>query len=81
MKTLTGRLECTPPPSAVLPVGLPALHQMWGGMLRWLAIRNLRRMLHTMPDWLLRDIGVLRSEIDMIARQIVDGHDPLTLRG
>ena len=47
---------------------------------RRLAIRQLRRGLHATPDWLLHDIGVPRTEIDLAAMLIVDGRHPLSYR-
>ena len=35
-------------------------------------VRQQRRMLRDMPDELLMDIGILRSEIDQIAQALVD---------
>jgi len=42
-----------------------------------LAIRQLRHALRAMPDWLLHDIGVNRSDIDNVAVRVVDGEASL----
>src|SRR5262245_60200375 len=39
---------------------------------RQMLVREQRRMLREMPDELLRDIGILRTEIDYIAQALVD---------
>lgn len=57
--------------------GLP--YRMWRAFIRLLAIRQLRHALRAMPDWLLDDVGVKRSDIDSLAVRMVDGHDRLSL--
>jgi len=47
--------------------------QVWQGWMRSLAIRHLRRDLSSLPDWLLYDIGITRTDIPSIAVEIVDG--------
>ena len=49
------------------------LYRLWRDFIRMLAVRQLRQALRTMPDWLLRDIGVKRSDIDAVAVWVVDG--------
>jgi uncharacterized protein YjiS (DUF1127 family) len=45
---------------------------------RQMLVQEQRRMLRAMPDELLRDIGIPRSDIDQIAQALVDnpGADP-----
>jgi uncharacterized protein YjiS (DUF1127 family) len=45
---------------------------------RQMLVQEQRRMLRAMPDELLSDIGILRSDIDEIAQALVDnpGADP-----
>jgi uncharacterized protein YjiS (DUF1127 family) len=33
---------------------------------RYLAIRRTRRKLHELPDWILRDIGLCRGDIEAL---------------
>lgn len=40
---------------------------------RSIAIHRRRRMLQQMPDFLLKDIGISRSDIDYVVRASVDG--------
>jgi len=54
---------------------------------RWVAsaarsmeIKRGRRMLHGLPDHLLKDIGIGRSEIDYLTEALVDGRQDPTLR-
>jgi uncharacterized protein YjiS (DUF1127 family) len=47
--------------------------RVWRSWIRSLAIRHLRRDLSSLPDWLLYDIGITRTDIPSIAVGIVDG--------
>jgi len=47
---------------------------------RWMAIRRQRQVLHTMPDWILKDVGINRSEIDSLSVCLVDGEPDPTSR-
>jgi uncharacterized protein YjiS (DUF1127 family) len=47
--------------------------RLLGRLHRAVRIRTMRRELQRMPDRLLKDIGVSRSEIDSIVMGIVDG--------
>jgi uncharacterized protein YjiS (DUF1127 family) len=47
--------------------------QLWRAWIRRLMIRHLRRELSAMPDWLLYDAGIDRSDICSLAVEIVDG--------
>jgi uncharacterized protein YjiS (DUF1127 family) len=49
------------------------LHRLWREFARMLVARQLRQALRAMPDWLLHDIGVNRSDIDAVAVCLVDG--------
>jgi uncharacterized protein YjiS (DUF1127 family) len=40
---------------------------------RYFAIRRTRRKLHELPDWILRDIGINRGEIDGLSARV---HEP-----
>jgi uncharacterized protein YjiS (DUF1127 family) len=58
-----------------------------GRFLRWLkrfvrrvAIHRQRQVLQELPDWMLKDIGINRSDIDSIAVHLVDGRRDPTLR-
>jgi uncharacterized protein YjiS (DUF1127 family) len=42
---------------------------------RSIKIRHTRRQLQTMPDHLLKDIGISRSDIDSVALALIDGPD------
>ncbi len=56
-------------------VRFPARAATW--LARWLARRRMRRILHEMPDHLLKDVGVSRSDIEYLAAAVVDGlQDP-----
>jgi uncharacterized protein YjiS (DUF1127 family) len=45
-------------------------------MVRSIKIRHTRRQLQMMPDHLLKDIGISRSDIDSVAAALIDGPDP-----
>jgi uncharacterized protein YjiS (DUF1127 family) len=65
------------------PSGTPAWLRRAAGIVRRLAaeirravdINSRRRMLHQMPDYLLKDIGISRSDIDYVAAVLVDEDD------
>ena len=57
--------------SDIDPVQLAS--QVWQRWIRSLAIRHLRRDLSSLPNWLLNDIGITRTDIPSIAVEIVDG--------
>jgi uncharacterized protein YjiS (DUF1127 family) len=42
---------------------------------RSIEINSRRRLLHQMPDYLLKDIGISRSDIDYVAAVLVDEDD------
>ncbi|MBM3526488.1 MAG: DUF1127 domain-containing protein [Alphaproteobacteria bacterium] len=51
-----------------------------GILLRWakrvirqIQIQRQRRVLESMPDWILKDVGISRSDIDSISISLVDG--------
>ena len=69
----TTRIEFAAWPLApeVDPVRL--VGQIWRIWMRRLVIRHLRRDLSALPDWLLHDIGIKRTDIPGIAVEIVDG--------
>jgi uncharacterized protein YjiS (DUF1127 family) len=77
MRILTGPNETAfAGARAASEIDQPALlYRLWRGIVRTLAIRHLRRGLHAMPDWLLHDLGLRRSDISTIAVRIVDGCD------
>jgi uncharacterized protein YjiS (DUF1127 family) len=45
-------------------------------MVRSIKIRHTRRQLQMMPDHLLKDIGISRSDIDSVAAALIDEPDP-----
>jgi uncharacterized protein YjiS (DUF1127 family) len=57
---------------------LGLLRRLVARIVRAHAIRMQRRLLDTLPDHMLRDIGLCRSDIDYVARAIADGHDDPT---
>jgi uncharacterized protein YjiS (DUF1127 family) len=63
-----------------LTAGLQAVRRLVAAAGRWNHIRCQRRLLREMPNELLRDIGVDRSDIDGLAEQIVDGRNDPTRR-
>jgi len=63
-----------------LTAGLQALRRLVAAVARWNHIRCQRRVLHEMPNEILRDIGINRSDIDGLAEQIVDGWSDPTRR-
>ena len=52
---------------------VPLFGRAWRTWMRSWAIRQLRRELSSMPDWLLDDIGIKRTDIYSLAVEIVDG--------
>jgi uncharacterized protein YjiS (DUF1127 family) len=54
------------------------LRRLVAYIVRAYRIRTQRRILNQIPDHMLRDIGLYRSEIDYVARAIADGHDDPT---
>ena len=58
--------------SPVRPFG-----EIWQTWMRRLAIRHLRRELSSLPDWLLYDIGINRTDIPAIVVEIVEGNQAL----
>jgi len=54
------------------------LRRMCARIVRAHTIRMQRRILNQIPDHMLRDIGLYRSEIDYVARALADGHDDPT---
>ena len=57
--------------------GSGPLYRLGRRIVRMLAIRQLRQALRAMPDWLLHEIGVNRSDIDNVAVRVVDGEASL----
>lgn len=56
------------------------LYQWIKRLARRMAIRRQRQVLHTMPDWILKDVGINRSEIDSLSVRLVDGEADPTCR-
>ena len=50
-----------------------SVSEVWWALVRRLAIRHLRRDLSSLPDWLLYDVGIKRTDIPSIAIEMVDG--------
>ena len=48
--------------------GFASSSAIFGAMKRFYRIRAARRALGSMPDYLLHDIGISRSEIDTVTR-------------
>lgn len=82
MPSVIGRLE-----SAFISPGYGASGQKAGvlrrvvqSIHREIRIRRQRRMLRAMPDWMMKDVGINRSDIDSLAAGIVDGFADPTRR-
>jgi uncharacterized protein YjiS (DUF1127 family) len=58
--------------------GSVLLRRVVARLMRAHAIRVRRRLLRELPDYLLKDIGLSRSDIDYVAQAIVDGRDDPT---
>lgn len=55
--------------------------RMYRRVVRSMEISRRKRMLNAMPDYLLKDIGISRSDIDSLVEAMVDGRqDPTRLR-
>jgi uncharacterized protein YjiS (DUF1127 family) len=54
------------------------LRRLVAHIVRARTISVQRRLLNELPDHMLRDIGLYRSEIDYVARALADGHDDPT---
>jgi uncharacterized protein YjiS (DUF1127 family) len=54
------------------------LRRLAARVLRVHRIRMQRRLLNALPDHMLRDIGLYRSDIDYVACALADGHDDPT---
>jgi len=67
----TGGAAVACPPSG----GAGALRRSVKAIARFIKIRHTRRQLQAMPDHLLKDIGISRSDIDSIAIALIDGGD------
>jgi uncharacterized protein YjiS (DUF1127 family) len=52
--------------------------RMYRRIVRSMEISRRRRVLAGMPDYLLKDIGINRSEIDAIVEALVDGREDPT---
>jgi uncharacterized protein YjiS (DUF1127 family) len=52
--------------------GADILRRLLHTMQRSVEISRRRRVLHQMPDYLLKDIGISRSEIDYVAVVLAD---------
>jgi len=48
--------------------------EIWQTWMRLLAIRHLRRELSSLPDWLLYDIGINRTDLPALVAEFVDGN-------
>ena len=59
---------------------ISAIRRAPGRMARSFAIQRQQRMLHGLPDDLLKDIGVTRSDIDSFAVALVDRREDPTRR-
>jgi uncharacterized protein YjiS (DUF1127 family) len=55
--------------------GLGIVVRGFARLRRSIEIRQARRTLHGLPDYLLKDIGIRRCEIDSIAETLVDDSD------
>jgi uncharacterized protein YjiS (DUF1127 family) len=71
--------------SGAAPHGLPGsqigpLSSLFKSLQRSLAIAQKRRVLQGIPNNLLKDIGISRSEIDSVVLSVVDGVPDLTRR-
>jgi len=58
--------------------GSGLLRRVVARVMRAHAIQVRRRLLRELPDHLLKDIGLSRSDIDYVAQAIVDGRDDPT---
>jgi uncharacterized protein YjiS (DUF1127 family) len=56
------------------------VRRMYRRIVRSAEISRRKRMLGEMPDYLLKDIGINRSEIDAIVEAVVDGREDSTRR-
>ena len=54
------------------------LRRVLAHIVRAHAISMQRRILNGLPDHMLRDIGLCRSDIDYVARALAEGHDDPT---
>ena len=54
------------------------LRRLVAHIVRARTISVQRRLLNELPDHMLRDIGLYRSEIDYVARALADGDDDPT---
>jgi uncharacterized protein YjiS (DUF1127 family) len=54
------------------------LRRLVAHIVRARTISAQRRILNEIPDHMLRDIGLYRSDIDYVARALADGHDDPT---
>jgi uncharacterized protein YjiS (DUF1127 family) len=54
------------------------LRRLFAHIVRARTISMQRRLLNQLPDHMLRDIGLCRSDIDYVARALADGHDDPT---
>jgi uncharacterized protein YjiS (DUF1127 family) len=78
-RTRSGAMSCpislsdagAPRAQASSPPGL--VHRLVRRIHRAVLIRKMRSELQQLPDYLLKDIGVNRSEIDSVVAGIVDG--------
>ena len=74
--TLAARADATS-----VPASRPGLlRRLIAHIVRARSIHMQRRLLSELPDHMLRDIGLCRSDIDYVARALADGDDDPTRR-
>jgi uncharacterized protein YjiS (DUF1127 family) len=56
------------------------LRRLFAHIVRARTIHVQRRLLSELPDHMLRDIGLRRSDIDYVAQALADEHDDPTRR-
>lgn len=59
-------------PTAEAPERRSVFHAIVGRIRRHIAVQRNRRILHELPDFLLRDMGVERAQIDDIVAGRID---------
>lgn len=57
-----------------------AAQRMLARLQRAIDIHRRRRLLRSLPDYLLKDVGLSRSDIDYIAEALADGRQDPTRR-
>jgi uncharacterized protein YjiS (DUF1127 family) len=56
------------------------IHRLFNAVRRSIAIAQNRRFLQGMPDYVLKDIGINRLDIDSVVVSIIDGKSDPTRR-